>query len=127
MARVVYNYPVIRRDLYGNGGAVWRAMRRKGALGTQLAKAQVGVDTGALRSSISYDISSVPYRVTVNIVASDSKAVMHHEGTKPHIIKASRTKVLKFRYGGEAQYTAVVHHPGSRANRFLSDQLPKLV
>lgn len=51
-------------------------------------------------------------------------AVWHHEGTDAHIIRARRAKVLSWVSGGERRFAASVHHPGTRPNRFLSDNLP---
>lgn len=90
-----------------------------------LAKAQVGVQTGALQSSISGSVS--PGRsVTSRVVASDSKAIMHHEGTKPHLIKP-KGKTLAFSNRGKIVYTRIVRHPGTKPNRFLTDSLRAVI
>lgn len=90
-----------------------------------LAKAQVGVQTGALQSSISGSVRS-GRSVTSRVVASDSKALMHHEGTKPHLIKP-RGKTLSFSSKGKVVYTRIVRHPGTKPNRFLTDSLRAVI
>lgn len=61
-------------------------------------------------------------------VGSDSPiAFIHHEGTKPHIIRPRTAKFLRFPanggMGGGFVYAKVVHHPGTRPNRFLTDNM----
>lgn len=90
-----------------------------------LAKAQVGVQTGALQSSISGSVRA-GRSVTSRVVASDSKALMHHEGTKPHLIKP-RGKTLAFSSKGKVVYTRIVRHPGTKPNRFLTDSLRAVI
>jgi hypothetical protein len=50
-------------------------------------------------------------------------ALAHHEGTKPHIIRPDRAKALRFTSGSRIIYSRAVKHPGTRANRYLKDQL----
>lgn len=90
-----------------------------------LAKAQVGVQTGALQSSISGSVSS-GRSVVGRVTASDNKAMMHHEGTSPHLIKP-KGKSLKFSAGGRVIHTKVIKHPGTKPNRFLTDSLRAVV
>lgn len=90
-----------------------------------LAKAQVGVQTGALQGSISGSVKA-GRSVSSRVVASDSKAMMHHEGTKPHLIKP-RGQTLAFSNRGKIVYTRIVRHPGTKPNRFLTDSLRAVI
>lgn len=45
------------------------------------------------------------------------------KGTRKHIIRPRRRKVLKFRVGGRTVFARVVHHPGTKANDFLTKAL----
>lgn len=45
------------------------------------------------------------------------------KGTKPHIIRPRYRKALKFRVGGRTVFARVVHHPGTKANDFLTKSL----
>lgn len=113
--------------LRGETGIVGKYMHTIGVKGVGLAKAQVGVDTGKLKSSISYKVIHVYGQLATRITASDKKAIMHHNGTKPHIITPRKKQTLRFQKGGKIVYAKVVFHPGTKPNRFLTDQLPKLV
>lgn len=107
------------------GGAVGRYMKRKGSKLAQLARGQVGVQTGTLRASIHMRHKRNPRFQYVEIAATGPYAYMHHEGTRPHIITPKRGTVLKFVTKGMIVRTAVVRHPGTKPNRYLSDQLSK--
>lgn len=106
-------------------GAVGRYMKRKGSKLVQLAKAQVGVQTGALRASIHMRHKRNPRFQYVEIAATEKYAYMHHVGTKPHIITPTRRTVLRFATKGTIVRTTIVRHPGTKPNRYLSDQLSK--
>ena len=107
-------------------GTVGRYLARKGRLITAMAKAQVGVQTGALRASIHMRHSRDSRGQFVKIGSSLNYALLHHEGTKPHIIVPDRATVLRFVSRGRVVYAHAVMHPGTKANRYLTDNL-KLV
>lgn len=44
-------------------------------------------------------------------------------GTRPHIIRPRYRKALKFRVQGRTVFARVVHHPGTKANDFLTKAL----
>lgn len=53
-------------------------------------------------------------------------ALIHHEGTKAHIILPVKARALRFP-GPTASgfvFAKVVHHPGTRPNRYLTDNIP---
>lgn len=59
-------------------------------------------------------------------VGSDSPiALLHHEGTRPHIIRPRNTAYLKFfsNRSNDYVFAKVVHHPGTKPNRFLTDNI----
>lgn len=104
-------------------GTVGRYMKFRGARMVAGAKAQVGFDTGALRAAIHMRHRRSPRYQYIEVVAKTKYAYMHHEGTKPHIITPSRRTVLRFMTRGVLVRTMLVNHPGTRPNRYLSDQL----
>lgn len=104
------------------GGLVYPYIDKKARQIVRLAKAQVGVDTGDLKSSISYTIRG-GRPVYAKITASDRKAMMHHQGTSPHIIVPRKAKALRFSSHGKIVVTKKVYHPGTKANHFLTDPL----
>lgn len=110
-----------------NTGEVGRYLTVVGAKLKYLAKYQVGVDTGALKQSINYKVTR-DSRGLVALVGSDNRvALMHHTGTRPHIIAARRAKTLRFYSHGRIVYAKVVHHPGTQPNRYLTDNLRKVI
>lgn len=74
------------------------------------------------------------YRKPVVIVGADVPyALFVHEGTRPHVIKPKKGKFLAFRWPGAPKnmgrlpdgrvLARVVHHPGTKPNRFLTNAL----
>jgi hypothetical protein len=45
------------------------------------------------------------------------------KGTRPHVIRPRYRKVLKFNMRGRTVFAKVVHHPGTKANDFLTKSL----
>lgn len=107
-------------------GEVGRHLAAKGALITAAAKAQVGRKTGALRASIHMRHKRNTRYQYIEVGSKLKYARMHHEGTKPHLIYPQKKTVLRFFSKGQIVHTHLVRHPGTRPNRYLSDQL-KLV
>lgn len=62
----------------------------------------------------------------VRIVAPLPHAVYHHEGTPAHIIRPRRARMLRFTVGGQVVFARQVNHPGTKANRFLTDPAKRL-
>ena len=57
-------------------------------------------------------------------VESSHPATMYViKGTRPHVIRPRTRKVLKFRMAGRTVFAKVVHHPGTKANDFLTKAL----
>src|SRR5262245_34610076 len=102
--------------LEGPRGAVVADLLRRGLRVESQAKRLCPVDTGRLRSSITTELvrsaGGVPIvRVGTNV--DYAQAV--HDGTRPHIIRPRRARVLRFTSRGQVVYARVVHHPGTRA------------
>jgi hypothetical protein len=57
------------------------------------------------------------------IGSNKNYAYIHHEGTRPHIITPTKAKALRFTSGRRVIYTRMVKHPGTKPNRYLSNQL----
>lgn len=123
MARVVFRKPVLDYYLNSPGGQVGKYMHRKAIMIMMRAKAQVGKRTGALQASIHYRHGRSGLGQYITVGSPLSYALFHHEGTRPHIIVASRARQLRFTAGGRVVYTRSVMHPGTQPNRFLSDNL----
>lgn len=104
-------------------GDVGKYLRKRGLVIVAAAKRQVGVDTGRLRDSIK-SIHLRDSRSQFLLIGSkEPHALMHHDGTKPHTIVPREAPMLRFTSGSRIIYTREVQHPGTRPNRYLSDQL----
>lgn len=104
-------------------GDVGKYLKKRGRLMVALAKRQVGKDTGLLRDSIKMLHYRTTYGQNLKIGSEVSHALMHHNGTRPHIIRPDTAQIMRFSAGGRVIYTREVQHPGTRPNRYLSDQL----
>lgn len=105
-------------------GAVGRDLARRAFLVKNAAQAQVGVKTGALKASIRVWHERDPvYGQALRIGSRLNYAYMHHEGTKPHVILPVRAPSLVFTRRGRLIVTDRVNHPGTKPNRYLTDNL----
>lgn len=119
-------------------GAVARDLRRRAAQVETAARQQIPMgrvfggahprliadrplrDTG--KTQIAYTSWSEP----VAFVGFYARiALIHHEGTKPHTIVPRHAKVLAFwsNKSGGMVFTKIVHHPGTRGNHYLTENL----
>lgn len=122
-SRLTLNRIELDRALNSQSGEIGTWLRRRGLMMVLAAKQQVGVETGRLRDSIHMRISRDPVGQKLIISASGPNAIPHHNGTRPHIITPNDANILRFSAGGRIVYTHSVNHPGTRPNRYLSDQL----
>jgi hypothetical protein len=113
----------LRGQLTGEAGEVGKYMRKLGRRMVAGAKAQVGVESGDLRRSIRMIHGSNAGGQFITIGSPLSYAYDHHQGTRPHLIRPTDHKFLRFSTGGRVIYSRLVMHPGTRPNHYLSDQL----
>jgi hypothetical protein len=114
----------LQNFLNGRLTPVGRHLHKKGKLVERAAKAQVGVDTRRLRKSIHMRHHIGATGQYVKITASTPYALMHHEGTRPHIITPKNGPVLRFTgKTGASVHARVVRHKGTKPNRYLTDNL----
>lgn len=99
-----------------------------------IARADVGVRSGALKSAIGvhrgHNGNELQARVGANVHAGDGRrgySFWHHEGTLPHTIRAKNAKALHFFMGGQEMYRASVHHPGFKGNPYLTQHLKEVI
>lgn len=116
-------YPEFYIYINGPTGAVGRYMTRRAVLMKERAKHQAGYKTGNLRRSLYIKQTSSRQGHTIKIGANVRYAMDHHEGTRPHTIIPKTAPELVFRKGSRVIRTSIVHHPGTKANPFLRDQL----
>lgn len=112
-------------DAYFNtpGGQVGRYLARRGRRVRDAARRQVGVSTGALRASIHMRHYRDTRGQVIKIGSSLPYAKAHHNGTKAHVITPSKRRALRFFSKGVLIFTRSVMHPGTKPNRYLTDNL----
>ena len=120
VTKVFLYKPTIRRILNTPSGKLWWALERRGNAIVRDAKRQVGVQTGALRSSIHMRHTGNATGQYLWIGSKKNYAYVHHEGSRAHTITANNSPVLVFRSGARVIKTPSVNHPGTRANKYLS-------
>ena len=94
-----------------------------------LAQITVGVDSGALLRSIDTMLTRHPSGDLMARVGANPReritgyALIHHEGSKPHVIRARNAKYLRFpnrRTGQGWVFAKEVFHPGTAPNPYLT-------
>jgi phage gpG-like protein len=85
---------------------------------------------GTLRDSIvtRQTVDPVTGLPAVLVGSNDPIALIHHEGTKPHPIRARNKPLLVFWWAKKQRVvrTPAVRHPGTKPNRYLTDSLRTL-
>lgn len=104
-------------------GEVGRWLRKRGTMIQSAAKAQAGIKTGALKASIKLIHERTVFGQMLTIGSPLSYALVHHEGSRPHVITPKNAKMLRFTSKGRVVYARTVLHPGTRPNRYLADNL----
>lgn len=123
MARVTLYKSQMDLLLDNPNGPVGRMLKRRGGYVLRGAKRQVGVNTGNLRRSIHMRHFRDSRGQYVKIGSDENYALAHHQGTRPHIIRPNRAQVLKFETRGQTFFRNIVRHPGTKANKYLTDNL----
>ena len=126
MARVVFREQAMDRLLKSPSGEVGRYLKKKGFLVLAAARRQVGVETGALRASLHMRHLRDTRGQYLKIGSPLPYARAHHEGTRPHLIRPRDAKMLRFVTRGQVVFTHLVRHPGTKPNRYLTDNLRKI-
>lgn len=112
-------------EFNSTAGMLARDLRRRGNIVQTAARAQVGVKTGRLRTTITSEVTIDARGLLVKIGSDHKIARLHHDGSRPHVIVPRRASTLRFVQNGRIRYAQRVFHPGTRPNRFLTDNLPK--
>jgi hypothetical protein len=103
----------------GRANTLGKALSQRAKIMHNMAKAKVGKKNGELASSIYLKHYATKTGQSVRMGSYKKYALLHHEGTRPHIINSQQGKKLRYTARGSVQYATAVRHPGTRANRFL--------
>lgn len=88
------------------------------------AKLRSPVDTGQLRASHrSGHVVVTGDKVSADIVAEQDYSLAVHEGSRPHVIRPRRARVLTWGKGAGRVFATSVNHPGSRPRPWLLNAL----
>lgn len=68
-------------------------------------------------------VNAVIVGTHVRIESSHPATMFVINGTRPHLIRPNTRKVLKFETKGRTVFARLVHHPGTKANDFLTKAL----
>ncbi len=132
---IIIDSQALDNMLRGPNGEVMRDLIRRAVRLQSLAKDQCGFgkgqsEHGHLRDSIVKRVASGgsgdPY---VLVGSTHPNAMIHHEGTRAHVILPSNAQVLAWEDGTSdngMRFAKIVHHPGTRPNRYLTDNLPAI-
>lgn len=131
MSQVIIYKEELRKFLNTNHKdkkTLWKWMEEKGDEAVAGARRAVGVKTGALRLSIHKRHLGNLTGQYMWIGSEKSYALLHHEGSRPHLIRPiAPNKTLVFSRGARLVYARQVMHPGTKPNRYLSSQLRRFV
>jgi hypothetical protein len=115
--------PAMRTLEHGDTGIVGEHYSKISREILFLAQRQVGVKTGRLRASLKVSFSSNPRGMVWEIGSDVGHALLHHEGTRPHVIRPKTAPVLVFKSKGRLYRVSQVMHPGTKPNRYLTTHL----
>ncbi len=107
----------------GDAADLWSDLEKRKLAALAGAKRMAGFRTGRLRKNISARHLGNATGQYVTIGADVPYALLHHEGTKPHVILPSNGRFLTFRKGAQVIFTEKVFHPGTKPNPYLRSQL----
>jgi hypothetical protein len=128
MAKVVFYDSVLDNLLNSPRGEVGRYLKGKGDDIIDLAQKQVGVRTSKLKNSIAHKRHFKDSRGQQMWIGSSVRyALVHHEGRGPQTIVPRSAKVLRFVSKGQIIFADKVVQKGTKANKYLSDPLYKVI
>lgn len=106
-------------------GVVGRNLDQRAARVQHGAARQAGEQSGALRTSMSREWTSRSGDIlTIRVGSNVGHALVHHRGARPHVIRATRAKALRYiNKRGQVVFARQVFHPGHRPNEYLTDNL----
>lgn len=123
--RLTLDHAAIGRMLRDKNGSVGRDINHRATNVQLAARSQVGVLSGRLRRGLVKRGPEDNDRGSLSVFVGSEvdHALLHHEGTRPHVILPVKAKMLHFKVGGVDVFVHQVNHPGTRPNHYLTDNL----
>ena len=127
MTVVQFNEAAVARLLSDPAGAVGRDLTRRAinvrdqAVRNASGRPGPNVQTGRLRSSITFDVLVKEGQLVARVGTNVEYALFVEEGTSPHDIRPRRRRALSWPTADHP--VRLVHHPGNRPYPFLRPAL----
>lgn len=125
--RMKWNEPALDRLLNQPSGPVGRHMKKIGLKILAGAHSAAGHDTGELKAKLYMRQGRKGNVQYVEVGTKAKHGLVHHEGSKPHQIRPANGRVLRFNVNGRVVYARKVSHPGTRAVRYLTGPMRRVV
>ncbi|MFD5570486.1 hypothetical protein [Streptomyces cadmiisoli] len=110
----------IRRLLRARGGPARRKLQQRVDRVARFARAEA---PGSMGDYIVTEIRDGPRGLEGAVICTHPKVRLVLDGTRPHLIRPRRAKVLWFEVGGNVVFAKLVRHPGVQPNNFLARAL----
>ena len=119
------NGPVYRKMIILAEAVRAESKRLVGVHHPQPAERRVRAPGTLQRSIVKRPVEDTKGDIGWAVGSADPIALIHHEGTQPHIIRPTRGKYLVFYWprAGKVVYMTEVKHPGTKPNRYLTNAL----
>lgn len=124
---VVLDEATIHNIRFGWNDIVGRDLSRRLRTLEFRARMSAGIKTGELRARMETKKNIVGEGLEGQVGSPVRWAAAHHQGARPHIIKAKPGKKLRFIVAGHVVFRSSVHHPGNRPNPYLTRWLREAV
>lgn len=132
--RLVIDNQALQGMIRGPAGPVYNDMLRRAQIIQRAAVNQIPMGTSSNTGPRGHLKESVVKRIMTNtqgntlteiwVGSEHPRALLHHEGSRAHTIFPSNASVLVFKAYGTTVFAMSVNHPGTKPNRYLTDNLP---
>lgn len=125
LSRVIIDPVALQRLLSGKQGPLYQQLINRATIVQMKARQQAHKKTGALAASIIKRPIQSGKGMAMLIGSELPYAAFHHDGTRPHLILPVNAQALVFNWpkAGGIVFLKQVNHPGTKPNRFLTDNL----
>lgn len=126
-AHFVANTQEMFRLQYTWSGMVGQDLNRRLNTLEFRSRMSAGNKTGALRASQHTQRRVVREGLEGRVGSELRYAAAHHQGARPHVIRARNARFLRFTVAGRVVFRSSVRHPGNRPNPHLTRWLQEAV